>query len=128
MLVKITVHHRGCKSKTIYRKLRNVKKYEGYDRLISNEAEILSDGRTLTVYLVGERWVEDLYYNECLTDKSRRLFAQGERKPYKHQCTSCQKSFLNSNLNWTYRDSPICDNCMAENYRRRNYGGGPRKG
>ena len=35
-------------------------------------------------------------------------------------CTRCEKLFTPEELNWTYSNSPICDDCLLENYNRRN--------
>ena len=39
---------------------------------------------------------------------------------YTEICNGCDQTFCPDNLNWTYSNSPICDDCLLENYNRRN--------
>ena len=41
-------------------------------------------------------------------------------QPYTEICNGCDQTFCPDNLNWTYSNSPICDDCLLENYNRRN--------
>ena len=39
--------------------------------------------------------------------------------PYTETCIGCTKTFSPDNLNWTYSNSPICDDCMATSFTSR---------
>ena len=36
------------------------------------------------------------------------------------ECIRCENPFDHSELNWTFSSSPLCDNCLAEDYSLRN--------
>ena len=42
------------------------------------------------------------------------------RQDEKPKCNGCEQPFAKDDLNWTFSNSPICDDCLSEGHNRRN--------
>ena len=58
-----------------------------------------------------------------LDDDRRHYFIAFEviqRQDEKTKCNGCEQEFEKDKLNWTYSNSPICDDCLLERHYRRS--------